>query len=210
MKENEENRLKKLYEFEEDHYQRGYELICGIDEVGRGPLAGPVVAACVILPKGSIIEGINDSKKIPKKRHKELYDKILSVCIDHSIGIVDELDIDSINILNSTIKAMERAVDKLKVRPDFLFIDYLKLDNVVIPQLSISKGDSLSASIAAASIVAKYTRDEMMKEFSKIYTVYGFEKNAGYGTQEHLDAIRKYGLCPIHRKTFTKKYCNIL
>jgi len=210
MKETEVQRLIELYRYEEEHYRRGYKIIGGIDEVGRGPLAGPVVAACVLLPKGCVIEGIDDSKKIPKKRHRELYTKILSLCTDHSIGIVDELEIDSINILNATIRAMEKAINGLKVRPDFLLIDYLKLDNIDIPQLSIIKGDTLSASIAAASIVAKYTRDEIMKEFSKAYTEYGFERNAGYGTLEHLEAIRRFGLCPIHRKTFTKKYCNIL
>jgi ribonuclease HII len=201
----EEMRLRKLNEFEDRYHKNGSLNICGIDEVGRGPLAGPVVAACVILPPHTLIEGIDDSKKVPKSKHKHFYDLILSVCIDFSIGIVSEKEIDKINILNATKKAMEIAVGSLKIRPDMLFIDYLSLENIDIMQLSITKGDTLSISIAAASIVAKHTRDEMMKGYSAIYPEYCFDKNSGYGTRTHMDAIRKYGLCEIHRRSFISR-----
>lgn len=201
----ESERLIRICEYENRYYKEGYNTICGIDEVGRGPLAGPVIAACVILPRDTVIEGINDSKKISKKKHEFFYSTIIKKCIEFAIGIVDEKEIDDINILQATKKAMSIAVNKLKTKPDVLFIDHLNLADISIEQLSLSKGDSLSISIAAASLIAKYTRDEMMKEYSLIYPEYGFDKNAGYGTRSHIKAIKKYGLCDIHRRSFVKK-----
>lgn len=177
-----------------------------MDEVGRGPLAGPVIAACVILPEDFVLCGINDSKKVPKKKHEAFYNYITQNCVDYAIGLVDPDIIDSVNILNATKIAMQKAYEAINVKPDVLFIDHLSLESLSVCQLSLTKGDSLSVSIAAASLVAKYIRDNMMKEYAKEYPVYGFDKNAGYGTKEHIDAIKKYGICEIHRKSFIKKF----
>lgn len=200
-------RLENLSKFEKEYYEKGYELIGGIDEAGRGPLAGPVVAACVVLPKGCMIEGVNDSKKLSEKKREELYDKIIDNAIAWGVGIVDNNTIDDINILEATRMAMNQAVTSLNVKPNFIFIDAEKHVNTNgIPYLPIIKGDALSISIAAASIIAKVTRDRMMREYDKTYPCYGFEKHKGYGTKDHIDAIKTNGLSAIHRKTFCQKF----
>ena len=209
MKEKEEARLIELSKFEKEYYDKGFEFIAGIDEAGRGPLAGPVVAAAVILPKGCLIEGVNDSKKISEKKREKLYDEIIENAIAWGVGIKDNNIIDDINILEATRLAMHEAVHNLKVKPDFIFIDAeKKVDTDNIPYLPIVKGDALSISIAAASIIAKVTRDRMMREYDKVYPEYGFEKHKGYGTKAHVEAIKTNGLTPIHRKSFTKKFVN--
>lgn len=204
------NREQELADW--DHYQymmkyenkarvQGYNMIAGIDEVGRGPLAGPVVSAAVILPANCYIRGLNDSKKLNENKREELYDHIKTQAISIGIGVVDANDIDQINIYEATKKSMQLAILNLNVEPDFLLIDAVKL-NSIYPEESIVKGDANSVSIAAASIIAKVTRDRMMKKFHQLYPEYHFDKNMGYGTQIHLDAINKYGPCEIHRKTF--------
>ena len=204
---NENDRLVELSKFEREYNEKGYELIGGIDEAGRGPLCGPVVAACVVLPKGCLIEGVNDSKKLSEKKREELFDIINDKAVAVGVGIVDNEEIDKINILEATRKAMNLAVSNLKSKPDFIFIDAEKhVDTNGIPYLPIIKGDALSISIAAASIIAKVTRDRMMREYDKQYPEYGFEKHKGYGTKAHTDAIKQYGLSPIHRKTFCSKF----
>ncbi len=199
-------RYNKMCVYENDAYDQRINFIAGIDEAGRGPLAGPVVAGAVILPKDIFIKGLNDSKKLTPKKRDELYDIIIRECITYSVGIVDENIIDEINILNATIKAMEVAVLTLKQVPELLLTDAVKLRNIGIKQLSIIKGDTLSISIAAASIIAKVTRDRLIEELDAFYPQYGFKKHKGYGTKEHIDMIRKYGICPIHRISFTKKF----
>ncbi len=206
MKEEEVERLNKLSEYEKNLYLKGYKNIAGIDEAGRGPLAGPVVAAAVILPRGCMLEGVNDSKKVSEKKREKLYDDIINAAIAWGVGIIDNNVIDEINILNATRKAMHIAIDKLKTKPDYILIDAeKKVDTNNIPYLPIIKGDSLSISIAAASIIAKVTRDRIMREYDKVFPVYGFEKHKGYGTKAHVEAIRANGLCMIHRKSFTTK-----
>lgn len=202
--EKEKSRLEKMMTFEAKCFQDGYQYIAGIDEAGRGPLAGPVVAAAVILDPKIIIPGINDSKKLSEARREYLYDEICSKAVSVGIGIVDERIIDEINIRQATLMAMEMAVNKLNIKPNCLLIDAEKLINMPIPQISIIKGDSLSISIAAASIIAKVTRDRILKEYDKKYPEYGFGKHKGYGTKQHIEAIRTYGLLPIHRRSFTK------
>lgn len=198
----EENiRLEWMLRYEREQYNLGYQLIAGIDEVGRGPLAGPVVATAVILPKDCKIKGLNDSKKIPKKKHEELYEEIKQKAMAVGVGIVDNKRIDQINIYEATKQAMIEAINDLNLQPDHLLIDAMKLD-IAIPQTSIIKGDANSLSIAAASIVAKVTRDRLMTEYDSVYTGYYFEKNAGYGTKEHLSALEKLGVTPIHRESF--------
>ena len=205
MKEEEIIRLKELSKYEEDCFNRGIELVAGIDEAGRGPLAGPVVAAAVILPKHALIEGVNDSKKISEKKREKLYDDIINTAIDWGVGIVDNNVIDEINILNATRMAMHNAIEALKVKPEYILIDAeKKVDTNGIPFMPIIKGDALSISIAAASIVAKVTRDRMMREYDEIFPVYGFEKHKGYGTKMHTEAIKEHGMCMIHRKSFLK------
>ena len=199
-------RTEVMYRFEDLYKSKGYAYICGIDEVGRGPFAGPVVTAAVILPSDSRMLYLNDSKQVRKEKREELYDKITKEAVAYGIGVVSETRIDEINILNATKEAMCMAVDNLSVKPDFLLIDSVKLSMLSIPQFSTDKGDALSASIAAASIVAKVTRDRMMEEYAKLYPGYGFEKNAGYGTAEHIAAIKSLGPCPLHRRTFIHKY----
>ena len=197
----EDERLEGMLAYEKECYARGMELIAGVDEVGRGPLAGPVVAAAVILPKACKIPGLNDSKKIPKSKHKEIYEAVLQNAIAIGIGIKDNQVIDQVNIYEATKLAMMEAIGQLDPQPQHLLIDAMKLD-LPIPQTSIIKGDANSLSIAAASIVAKVTRDQMMEEFDKEYPGYDFAKNAGYGTAKHLAGLDQLGVTPIHRRSF--------
>lgn len=190
-----------MKEFETELYNKGINFIAGIDEVGRGPLVGPVVTAAVILPKDFYDERINDSKKLTEKKRELLYDVIMENAISVGIGISSEDVIDEINILNATKRAMLEAVNNLSVKPEHLLIDAVKLDTD-IPQTSIIKGDAKSESIAASSIIAKVTRDRMMIELDKIHPEYDFKHNKGYGTKKHIEAIRKYGIIKEHRKTF--------
>ena len=207
MKETEIKRLTELSKYEAEYYSKGYNLICGIDEAGRGPLAGPVVAGAVILPKGCLIEGVNDSKKLSEKKREKLYEEITQNAIAWAVGIVDNEEIDRINILEATRKAMKMAIEGLKVKPDYILIDAEKrVDTGGIPFLPIIKGDALSISIASASIIAKVTSDRMMYEYDKVFPIYGFSKHKGYGTKAHIDAIKEHGLSMIHRKTFTKNF----
>ena len=197
----EDFRLEQMLRYEKELYKAGYQTIAGIDEVGRGPLAGPVVAAAVILPPGCKIKGLNDSKKIPKKKHQEIYQAVLDKALAVGIGLIDNEVIDQVNIYEATKLAMKEALSKLSLKPDYLLIDAMKLD-VDIPQESIIKGDANSLSIAAASIVAKVTRDKLMADYDKEYPGYDFAKNAGYGTKSHLQGLERNGVTPIHRKTF--------
>ena len=201
MKEKELERLLNLKKEEKALYEKGIVSICGIDEAGRGPLAGPVVVACSLMPKDSMIEGVNDSKKIAEKKRERIYEEIIKEAIAYGVGIINQEEIDRINILNATKKAMIEAVNNLNVRPEHLLIDAVKLD-IDIPQTSIIKGDAKSESIAAASIIAKVTRDRMMVELGKLHPEYDFKHNKGYGTKKHIEAIRKYGIIKEHRKTF--------
>ena len=205
MKEKEEERLKALKEIEENLYKQGCKSICGIDEAGRGPLAGPVVVAAVILPRESMIEGVNDSKKVSEKKREILYEQILQEAISYGVGIIDQKEIDTINILNATKKGLTTAVQALTVRPDRIIVDALEhIDTCHIPYTSIIKGDAKCYSIAAASIIAKVTRDRVMRQWDEVYPQYGFAKHKGYGTRAHIEAIREYGLTPIHRLSFVK------
>ena len=197
----EDLRLEKMLAYEKELYAQGIDLIAGVDEVGRGPLAGPVVAAAVILPKACKIPGLNDSKKIPKSKHKEIYEAVLQNAIAIGIGIKDNQVIDQVNIYEATKLAMMEAIGQLEPQPQHLLIDAMKLD-LPISQTSIIKGDANSLSIAAASIVAKVTRDHMMEEFDKEYPGYDFAQNAGYGTAKHLAGLDKLGVTPIHRRSF--------
>lgn len=205
MKEKELERLTNLKEIETKLYEEGIQTICGIDEAGRGPLAGPVVVAAVIMPKDSMIEGVNDSKKVSEKKREALYEQITKEAISYAVGIIDQKEIDEINILNATKKGLTEAIRQLEVKPERILVDALtNIDTCNIPYTSIIKGDAKSYSIAAASIIAKVTRDRIMREWDEIYPQYGFEKHKGYGTKMHMDAIRKYGLCPLHRLSFVK------
>ena len=197
----EDERLEGMLAYEKECYARGIKLIAGVDEVGRGPLAGPVVAAAVILPKACKIPGLNDSKKIPKFKHKEIYEAVLQEAIAIGIGVKDNHVIDQVNIYEATKLAMMEAIGQLEPQPQHLLIDAMKLD-LPISQTSIIKGDANSLSIAAASIVAKVTRDQMMEEFDKEYPGYDFAKNAGYGTANHLAGLDQLGVTPIHRRSF--------
>lgn len=197
-------RSKEMFAFDQKYGQ--YELICGIDEVGRGPLAGPVMAAAVILPKDCDILYLDDSKKISEKRRELLYDEIIKKSLAYGIGSVSPEEIDEINILQATYKAMRKAISDLKLKPDLALVDAETIPNIDIEQVSIVKGDSKSASIAAASILAKVTRDRMMVAYDKVYSHYNFESNKGYGSKEHVDAIKKYGPCHIHRRSFIKNF----
>ncbi len=197
----EDERLEGMLAYEKELYTQGIQLIAGVDEVGRGPLAGPVVAAAVILPKGCKIPGLNDSKKIPKSKHKEIYESVLQNAIAIGIGIKDNQVIDQVNIYEATKLAMMEAIGQLEPQPQHLLIDAMRLD-LPIPQTSIIKGDANSLSIAAASIVAKVTRDQMMEEFDCEYPGYDFTQNAGYGTANHLAGLHKLGVTPIHRRSF--------
>ena len=206
MKEKELERLTKLKEIEKELYQKGFKNICGIDEAGRGPLAGPVVIAGVIMPQESMIEGVNDSKKVSEKKREELYDIILEEAISYSVAIIGQDVIDDINILNATKQGVTEVVDGLDIKPDLILVDALEHINTRgIPYEPIIKGDAKCYNIAAASIIAKVTRDRIMREWDEIYPQYGFIKHKGYGTAMHIAAIKEYGLCPIHRISFTKK-----
>jgi ribonuclease HII len=182
----------------------GFVNIAGIDEAGRGPLAGPVVAACVILPEELIIDGLDDSKKLTAAVRDKLFDVIVEKAVAYGIGMVQHDEIDRINILNATKKAMMTAVSNLSVKPDYLIIDAVKLP-LPIQQLSVCKADSLSVSVAAASVIAKVTRDRWMEQIHNEYPQYGFNQHKGYGTRLHINAIKEHGLCPIHRRSFTGK-----
>lgn len=206
MQEKELLRLKKMMEYEDKLYLQGYNLICGIDEAGRGPLCGPVVAGAVILPKDMYIEGVNDSKKLTEAKREKLYDDITKNAIAWSFGISDVNFIEEVNILNATRLAMKQAVESLKISPEYALVDAEKKVPINVPYLPIIKGDSLSQSIAAASIIAKVTRDRMLIEYDRLYPEYGFINNKGYGTATHTAAIKEYGLCPIHRPSFCKKF----
>ena len=197
----EDLRLEKMLAYEKELYAQGIDLIAGVDEVGRGPLAGPVVAAAVILPKACKIPGLNDSKKIPKSKHKEIYEAVLQNAIAIGVGVKDNHVIDQVNIYEATKLAMMEAIGQLDPQPQHLLIDAMKLD-LPISQTSIIKGDANSLSIAAASIVAKVTRDQMMEEFDCEYPGYDFTQNAGYGTANHLAGLDKLGVTPIHRRSF--------
>jgi ribonuclease HII len=201
----EEERLLKMSSMELEAYENGYSFVGGIDEAGRGPLAGPVVAACVILPPGVVLHKLNDSKKISESVRDELYVQIKEKALSYGIGIVESRIIDEINIYEATKKAMELAVNCMKIRPDFLIIDSVKL-SIDIPQRAVPKADQNSVSVAAASVLAKVTRDRIMKKMDEVYPGYGLAKHKGYGTKEHIMAIREKGLCPIHRISFTKNF----
>ena len=200
----ENERLEIINTFENEGYQKGYTYIGGIDEAGRGPLAGPVVAAVVVFKPGTKIEGINDSKKLSEAKRDELFDIIKEQALDYGIGIVQKDEIDEYNILNATYMAMKKAINCLKKTPDYLLVDAAHVPDVNIDQKSIIKGDSKSISIAAASILAKVTRDSLMYEYDKMYPEYGFASHKGYGTDQHYKAIREHGITPIHRKSFLK------
>lgn len=197
----EDLRLEKMLAYEKELYAQGIDLIAGVDEVGRGPIAGPVVAAAVILPKACKIPGLNDSKKIPKSKHKAIYEAVLQKAIAIGIGVKDNHVIDQVNIYEATKLAMMEAIGQLEPQPQHLLIDAMKLD-LPISQTSIIKGDANSLSIAAASIVAKVTRDQMMEEFDCEYPGYDFTQNAGYGTAKHLAGLDQLGVTPIHRRSF--------
>ncbi len=203
--EEEQARLEAMFEIEKQKKSNGYNLVCGVDEAGRGPLAGPVYAAAVILPEDVCIPGLNDSKKLSEKRREELFDIITEKAIAYSIASVDEKRIDEINILNATFEAMNTAVNNLTVKPDYVLIDGNRIKGMTIPHETVVKGDAKSASIAAASILAKVSRDRFITEMAEKYPQYGFEKHKGYGTAVHNEAILKYGPCEIHRRTFLKK-----
>lgn len=190
-----------MREYEEELNSKGINLIAGVDEVGRGPLIGSVVAAAVILPSGFYMSEINDSKKLSEKKREQLYPIIMEKAISVGIGVVDSETIDRVNILNATKMAMKKAINNLSVKPEHVLIDAVKLD-IDIPYTAIIKGDAKSESIAAASIVAKVYRDNMMKELDKEYPMYDFKSNKGYGTKKHIEAIKKYGVLKEHRKTF--------
>lgn len=191
-----------MYKFENELLKNGYKYIAGVDEAGRGPLAGDVYAAAVILDPANPIDGLNDSKKLSEKKREELFDKICQSALAYAVANVSNTEIDEINILNATFKAMNTAVNSLTVTPDFVLIDGNRIKDMTIAHQTIVKGDAQSASVAAASILAKVSRDRAMVEASKKYPQYNFEKHKAYGTKEHLELIKKYGPCPIHRKTF--------
>ena len=207
MKEKEEQRLNMLKQYENDLRNKGYKYICGIDEAGRGPLAGPVVVASVIMPENSMIEGVNDSKKVSEKKREKLYDLILEEAISYGVGIIGQDEIDEINILNATKKGLTTSLKELTAKPDLIIVDALTHINTLgIPYESIIKGDAKCYSISAASIIAKVTRDRIMREWDKIYPQYGFAQHKGYGTSAHINALKEYGPCPLHRRSFIKNF----
>lgn len=203
--EEERARVSAMCEIENECRKKGYRYIAGVDEAGRGPLAGPVYAAAVILPEGTFIEGINDSKKLSEKKREELFDVICEKASAYCIAEVSHTRIDEINILNATFEAMNKAVNGLNIRPEYVLIDGNRIKGMEIPHETVVKGDAKSISIAAASILAKVSRDRVMYEMAKQYPLYGFDKHKGYGTKAHCDAILKYGACEIHRRSFLKK-----
>ena len=195
-----------LWEIENSLYSEGYKMICGVDEAGRGPLAGPVCAAAVILPRGIEIPGLNDSKKLTDKKRRELFPVIQELAVAYGIGFASEQEIDEINILQATYLAMQRAIDQLEGKADFALIDGNRARDFGLPVRTVVKGDSLSASIAAASVLAKVSRDNMMLELAKEYPQYGFEVHKGYGTKQHYEALREHGHCKLHRLSFLNKF----
>ena len=213
MKEKEVERLLNLKKEEKILYEKGRVSICGIDEAGRGPLAGPVVVACSLMPKESMIEGVNDSKKISEKKREKIYEEIVQEAIASGVGLIDQEEIDKINILNATkkgltiaIRQMEEKLEEKNIKkPDVILVDALTgIDTLGIPYKSIIHGDAISYSIACASIIAKVTRDRIMRKMDEMYPQYGFAKHKGYGTATHMQAIRENGLCPLHRRSFVK------
>ena len=197
--------MDKLF-YERGLLEQGYKYVCGVDEVGRGPLAGPVACASVIMPTDVLLEGVDDSKKLTAKRREMLSEIILKKAIAYRICLIEPQIIDEINILQATRLCMKNAVESMPVKPDFVLVDGNMTLDISIPQQWLVKGDSLSYSIGAASIIAKVYRDALMKDYAKLYPEYGFENNAGYGSAKHIEAIKKYGLTPIHRKSFTTKW----
>ncbi|MBR7010544.1 MAG: ribonuclease HII [Oscillospiraceae bacterium] len=195
-----------LYSYENDLRGEGYQLICGIDEAGRGPLAGPVCAAACVLPAGLVIEGLNDSKKLSEKRREALYDMITAKALAWAVCLVDETVIDEINILQATFRAMRGAVERLSVRPELCLVDGNRDPGLGLPTRTVVKGDASCASVAAASILAKVTRDRLMAAYDAQYPGYGFAVHKGYGTKAHYEAVGRLGLCPIHRRSFFKKH----
>ena len=207
MKEKEVSRLNRLKEYESKLYSDDIKYIAGIDEAGRGPLAGPVVVGVAIMPKDSFIEYVNDSKKVSESKREMLYEKITNEAVAYSTGIIWQDEIDEINILEATKKALTQAIDSLKIKPDMILVDALdKIDTKGIPYTSIIKGDAKVYSISCASIIAKVTRDRIIREYDEMYPEYGFISHKGYGTAKHIEAIKKYGICPLHRKTFVKHF----
>lgn len=200
------NRLTSMLEIESRLYKKGYINVCGVDEAGRGPLCGPVVAAAVILPKDEKIDGVNDSKKLSEKKREVLFDVIKEKAITVGVGISDVELIEKINILNATKIAMKEAIENLKIKPDYVLVDGNQAIDISVPFETVISGDAKSESIAAASIIAKVTRDRLLIEYDKKYPEYGFAKHKGYGTKAHIEAIRTYGLTPIHRPSFCKKF----
>ena len=195
-----------LWVYERESFADGVKLVCGVDEAGRGPLAGPVCAAAVILPPELVIPGLNDSKKLTDKKRRELYDVITAKAVSYGIAFASEKEIDEINILQATFLAMARAMEKLTPQPELALIDGNRARDFGLPVRTIVKGDSLSASIAAASILAKVTRDRLMEQYDEAYPQYGFAVHKGYGTKRHYEALREFGPSPIHRMTFLKKF----
>lgn len=207
MQEKERTRLLELKEIEADFVNKNIKYIAGIDEAGRGPLAGPVVVASVILPKDSMIEGVNDSKKISENKREKIYERIIDEAISYGVGIIYQDEIDEINILKATKKGLNLAIKQMEIKPNIILVDALnEIDTCGIPYKSIIKGDAKCYSIAAASIIAKVTRDRIMREWDKVYPEYGFASHKGYGTAKHIESIKKYGPCNIHRKTFIKNF----
>jgi len=206
MKETEIERLDNMLVFENEAYKKGYNYVCGVDEAGRGPLCGPVVAAAVILPKYAHIEGVNDSKKLSEKKREKLFDDIMENAVAVGIGMSDVDVIEKINILGATKEAMKEAISNLNIKPDYVLIDGNQDINIDIDRQTVVSGDARSESIAAASIIAKVTRDRMLKQYDEMYPKYGFAKHKGYGTKAHIEAIKEYGLTPIHRPSFCTKF----
>lgn len=206
MKKQNVNDIVDMWEIEHGFLEKGVQVICGVDEAGRGPLAGPVCAAAVILPPDLEIEGLNDSKKLTDKRRRELFPVICEKAIAYGIALVDEKTIDEINILQATYLAMERAIQQLSVTPDLALIDGNRAKDFGVPVVTVVKGDSRSANIAAASVLAKVTRDDYMDRMAEEYPEYGFEVHKGYGTKRHYEALREHGASPIHRMTFLRKF----
>ena len=203
--EEELKRQSEMWLFEKEKKLEGYRFVAGVDEAGRGPLAGPVFAACVILPDDCVIDGINVSKKLSEKKREQLFDEITQKALAYSIASIDEKIIDEVNILNATHMAMNKAVDEMSIKPDYVLIDGNSIKNMTTPHETIVKGDAKSISIAAASILAKVSRDRFICEIADKYPEYSFEKHIGYGTKVHTDALKQYGPCEIHRKSFLTK-----
>ena len=197
---------RDMWKIEQEYFDKGIQLICGVDEAGRGPLAGPVCAAAVILPPNLEIPGLNDSKKLSDKKRRELFPIIQEQALAYGIGYADHREIDEINILQATFLAMERALTQLKIKPELALIDGNRQKDFGIPATTVVQGDSLSANIAAASVLAKVSRDDIMVKLDEEYPQYGFGVHKGYGTKAHYEAIAQFGPCPIHRMTFLKKF----